>query len=86
MTLTSVKYIALSLTSLAALGACATTVPATEQDYVSAVQRNIEAQAITPTDEQKANVNIPADPTLRAAARERYRTGTVKKPIPVSTN
>ena len=73
-----------ALLALAILPACATTPERPHSQ--SAVKRNIAAQAIAPSKEQKTNVNIPADPTLRSAARERYKSGTVKKPVPVSTN
>jgi hypothetical protein len=82
--MTHSKAAAAALLALAILPACATTPERLHSE--SAVKRNIAAQAIVPSKEQKANVNIPADPTLRSAARERYKSGAVKKPVPVSTN
>ncbi|WP_017931164.1 hypothetical protein [Robiginitomaculum antarcticum] len=61
------------------LPACATTVPVMQTEH-SAVAHNIAAQSIEPSAAQKANINIPEDPTLRAAARERYRQGNVTEP------
>ena len=63
----------------ASLSACASTQPVLPQSQM-AVAHNIAAQAITPPTAQKANTNIPADETLRAAARKRYRDGEVVEP------
>jgi len=51
----------------------------------TAVKSNITAQAITPPEQQKANRNIPQDRALRDAARERYKTDTVKQPKKTGT-
>ena len=78
----------ISILSLIALSACATTQPATQSgssEFGKAVRHNIAAQAIAPTAEQKANTFIPADATKRAKARENYRNGETPEPKPITT-
>lgn len=72
------------------LGGCATAKPALEgrlsSDFGSAVQANIQAHAVAPTAQQKANTYIPADPSRAALARKNYRENTVVDPEPVSAS
>jgi len=67
------------------LAGCATSQAALPDAQHTAVKSNIDAQAITPPEQQKANRNIPHDRALRDAARKRYRTDTVKQPKKTGT-
>lgn len=82
------KPIQITALCLAAAGltACATAQPALPAAHNTAVKTNIAAQAITPPAAQKGNRNIPQNRTLRDAARERYRTDSVKEPVKPGTN
>ena len=66
------------------LTGCATAKPALEGTLDPklgyAVRANIQAQAIAPTAQQKANTYIPADPSRAALARKNYRENTVQAP------
>ncbi len=45
-----------------------------------AVQTNTDAQFVAPTDKQKADTFIPADPARAALARKNYKENTVPFP------
>ena len=66
------------------LSGCMTSTPAMDgqlnNDMGAAVKANINAQAVIPTDAQKSNTFIPADPTRSSAARENYRQNTIPEP------
>ena len=70
------------------LGGCATANPALEGSLSSgfgdAVIANMNAHAVAPSAQQKANTYIPADPSRAALARKNYRENTVADPEPVS--
>jgi len=81
---------AIIIISLLGLTACATTstqpaLHAHSAHFGQAVKANIEAQAIKPTPEQKADTYIPVDATKRATARDNYRKGETPEPRPVTT-
>lgn len=80
-------YICAAL-SLFVLGGCVTQKPALEgrldENFGDAVKANTQAHAVTPTQAQKANTYIPADPDRAAIARKNYREGTVKEPIAIN--
>lgn len=65
------------------LGACQTSGPALQgqldYDLGSAVKHNIEAQFVRPTDAQKANTYIPADPARAALAHKKYQENTIEE-------
>jgi len=69
-----------------ALPACATTRPAISSDTPSfgkAVNLNLSAQIVAPTDAQKADTYIPVNRARREIAREAYETDTIE-PLPES--
>ncbi len=74
--------------ALMALSGCATTKPALEgrmdTRLGSAVKANVNAHAVVPTPQQKANTYIPADPSRAALARKKYRENTVEEPQAVN--
>ena len=73
-----------------ALPACATTQPSMKAGtagFGEAQAANIAAQAIAPSEAQKADTYIPANRARRALARKAYEDGEVKEPVsPVTTN
>ena len=76
------------LTSAAILSGCAPTQPALSNgtdNFGAAIAHNISAQAIAPSEAQKANTHIPANPKRRAAARENYENGTTPDPKTTET-
>ncbi|MEP3655776.1 MAG: hypothetical protein ABJO36_12850 [Litorimonas sp.] len=71
-----------------ALTGCASAKPALESHssgFGDAVAKNIAAQRIAPTAEDKANTFIPPNHARQKAAREAYENGTVKEPVSVET-
>ena len=70
------------------LSGCATASPSLKGSLSSgfgdAVQSNMNAHAVAPSAQQKANTYIPADPSRAALARKKYRENTVADPDPVS--
>ncbi len=75
---------------LLVLGGCATAGPALEgqldPNLGGAIRANVQAQAVAPTAQQKANTYIPSDPHRAALALKNYRDGKVKDPVPVNAN
>ena len=73
---------------LVTLGGCTTAGPALEgrldPNLGAAVRTNVQAQAVAPTAQQKANTYIPSDPSRAALALQNYRDGKVKEPVPVN--
>ena len=69
--------------ALIVLAACQTAQPALtgqlDYDLGSAVKHNIEAQFVRPTDAQKANTYIPADPARAAMAHKKYQENTIEE-------
>lgn len=65
----------LFLLLLPGLSACAVTYP----PLGDAMTHNINAQAIAPSPEQKANTFIPADITRQKLARDAYKKGEVEE-------
>ena len=71
-----------------ALTGCATSQPALDSQSASfgdAVAKNIAAQRVAPTAEEKNDTFIPPNQARQKAAREAYETGTVKEPSPIVT-
>ncbi len=72
-----------SLFSLSALliTGCTTSVPVLQgqfgDQHGAATHANIQAHAVKPSAQQKANTYIPADPARTALALEKYRQGKV---------
>ena len=69
----------------ALLSGCATSTDMTHSEFGSAVKHNIAAQAVPPTETQKNNRFIPADPARRDLARDRYKADEVETPVPTNT-
>lgn len=72
------------------LGGCATTAvqthgPIASAGFGDAVRHNIELQAVPPTDAQKQDRTIPADPDRRKLALENYKNNEVPDPVAVQT-
>ena len=68
------------------LSACATTRPAASSDTPSfgkAIHKNMSAQSVAPSPEQKADTYIPANRARRELAREAYETDSIT-PLPES--
>jgi len=65
---------------------CTTSKPALEgqldPNLGHAVNSNVQAQFVTPTDKQKADTFIPFDPARAALARKNYKENTVPTPRP----
>lgn len=74
-----------------ALSACATTAVknppgiAASAGFGDAVRHNIEIQAVAPTEAQKNDRMIPADPDRRRKALENYKNDEVPEPKAVNT-
>ncbi|MEP1230301.1 MAG: hypothetical protein ABJG88_06465 [Litorimonas sp.] len=74
------------MTGVIILSACASTRPAASSDTPSfgrAVQKNLTAQIVEPSPEQKADTYIPANRARRTLAREAYETDSIE-PLPES--
>lgn len=70
------------------LTGCASAQPALESQsahFGDAVAKNIAAQRIAPTAEDKANTFIPPNQARQKAAIDAYESGDVKEPVPVGT-
>lgn len=78
------KSLAYTALTALVLAGCASSKPALEgrldTELGSAVKANINAHAVVPTPQQKANTYIPADPARAALARKNYRENTVEEP------
>lgn len=82
------KIALISCACATALSACATSTSALNahsSNFGAATQANVNAHALAPTPEQKANTYIPADPDRREKTRERYKKGEVIEPSTLGT-
>lgn len=71
-----------------ALTGCASTTPALEattSQFGNAIAKNIDAQRVAPTAEEKTNTFIPPNRARQKAARDAYEKGTVTEPTTVTT-
>lgn len=78
------KHRSIIICAVIALGGCingsAALNGSLDKNLGQAVQSNRDAQAISPSPEQKADTHIPADPARAETARQNYRQNTVPEP------
>ena len=86
----TIKTGVLSILATSLVTACASTSPALsgrlDTQLGVSTKANIAAQAVAPTDKQKHDTYIPADPAREALARKNYRENTVQEPKRASSN